>query len=400
MEKEKVVLAYSGGLDTSVIVKWLQDKYQMDVVALIADLGQPENLLLIQQKALEIGAIDATIVDTRTEFVNQFIAPAIKANALYEKKYPLSTALSRPLIAKHLVETAHRHNAKAVAHGCTGKGNDQVRFETAIMSLAPDLKIIAPQREWAMSRDEEIDYAKKQGIPVPVTKTSPYSVDENLWGRSAEAGELENPWLEPPPDAYSWTKSPEEAIDRPDYLEISFRSGLPVMVDEEELSLSEIISQVNKRASQAGVGRIDMVENRLIGIKSREIYECPAATVLITAHQELEALTLPRELMHYKYLIEQIYANQIYYGLWFSPLREALQAFIEKSQEHVSGKVKLKLYKGSCQVVGRRSDQSLYDYSLATYESGDKFSHQSAKGFIELWALPEKVWGKKHSHLG
>jgi argininosuccinate synthase len=400
MEKEKVVLAYSGGLDTSVIVKWLQDKYQMDVVALIADLGQPENLLLIQQKALEIGAIDATIVDTRTEFVNQFIAPAIKANALYEKKYPLSTALSRPLIAKHLVETARRHNAKAVAHGCTGKGNDQVRFETAIMSLAPDLKIIAPQREWAMSRDEEIDYAKKQGIPVPVTKTSPYSVDENLWGRSAEAGELENPWLEPPPDAYSWTKSPEEAIDRPDYLEISFRSGLPVMVDEEELSLSEIISQVNKRASQAGVGRIDMVENRLIGIKSREIYECPAATVLITAHQELEALTLPRELMHYKYLIEQIYANQIYYGLWFSPLREALQAFIEKSQEHVSGKVKLKLYKGSCQVVGRRSDQSLYDYSLATYESGDKFSHQSAKGFIELWALPEKVWGKKHSHLG
>lgn len=399
MAKEKVVLAYSGGLDTSVAVKWLQDKYDMDVIAVVLNIGQPENLLLIQRKALSIGAIESLIVDAQAEFINDFVAPAIMANTLYEKKYPVTTSLSRPLIAKHLVDTAKKRGASAVAHGCTGKGNDQVRIEAAVMTLAPDLKIIAPQREWAMSREEEIEYAKSQGIDVPVTKESPYSVDENLWGRSVEAGVLEDPWMEPPPDAYRWTTNPVEASDAPDYVEVVFEKGLPTLLNEEEMTLTEMIPELNQLAGRHGIGRIDMIEDRLVGIKSREIYECPAATVLIAAHRELESLTLTRDLLHYKYGVEEAYANLVYFGQWFSPLRQCLQAFIVASQERVSGTVRLKLYKGSCQVAGRKSPFSLYDYGLATYDRADQFSHESAKGFIELWGLPNKVWSKKQGEL-
>lgn len=395
MGKEKVVLAYSGGLDTSVAIKWLQDKYDLDVVAVALNVGQPENLHQIQRKALTVGALESLVIDAEDEFVADFVTPAIQANAMYEIKYPVTTSLSRPLIAKHLVETAKQHGSTTIAHGCTGKGNDQVRIETAIMALAPEMKIIAPQREWVMSREEEIEYAKSHGIEVPVTKASPYSVDENIWGRSVEAGVLEDPWQEPPPDAYQWTADPTEAPDTPEYVEVTFEGGKPTFLDEEQLSMVELIPELNRIAGKHGVGRIDMVENRLVGIKSREIYECPAATVLIAAHRELEALTLTRELAHYKYGIEEAYTQQIYFGQWFSPLRQCLQAFITASQERVSGTVRFKLYKGCLQVVGRKSPFSLYDHGLATYDRSDQFSHESAKGFIELWGLPNKVWAKK-----
>lgn len=395
MAKEKVVLAYSGGLDTSVAIKWLQDKYNMDVIAVVLNLGQPENLLLVQRKALEVGAIDSLIVDANKEFIDDFVFPALQANALYEKKYPISTSLSRPLIAKHMVEVAKAHGASAVAHGCTGKGNDQVRLETAIMALDPDIKIIAPQREWVMSREEEIEYAKSHNIEVPVTKAVPYSVDENFWGRSVEAGELEDPWVEPPPDAFSWTADPVDAPDTPDYLEIVFEHGKPVILNDQSLSMMELIPELNKLAGKHGIGRVDMVENRLVGIKSREIYECPAATVLIAAHRELESLTLTRDVLHYKYDIEEAYAREVYFGKWYSPLRLALQAFIDSTQHHVSGTARFKLFKGHCQIVGRKSPASLYDYGLATYDKSDQFSHEAARGFIELWGLPNKVWAKK-----
>ncbi|MDO8886117.1 argininosuccinate synthase [Candidatus Oleimmundimicrobium sp.] len=395
MSKRKVVLAYSGGLDTSVAIKWLQEKYDLEVITLALDVGQPIDLDAIKQKALIIGAKESHVIEAKKEFAQDFIFPALKANAIYEGKYPLPTALARPLIAKHLVEVAKKSGADLVAHGSTGKGNDQVRFEVSIASLEPSIKVIAPIREWTMSRDESMRYAEKHGIPVSTTKKSPYSVDENLWGRSCECGILEDPGKEPPEDAYSWTKSPLEAPDEPECLEISFIKGSPVELNGKQMSLVSLIEELNKTGGKHGIGRIDMIENRLVGIKSREIYECPAATILIQAHKELEALTLERDLSHFKELLGLKYAELVYYGQWFSPLREALDSFFEKTQEPVSGKIRMKLYKGSSNVVGRESKESLYDLSLATYETADSFSHESAKGFIELFGLPLKVWAKR-----
>jgi argininosuccinate synthase len=395
MSKEKVVLAYSGGLDTSVAIKWLQEKYNLDVIALVVNLGQPADIEAVRDKALAIGAVESYMVDAQKEFAEEFVLPVLKANAVYEGKYPLATALARPLIAKHLVEQAGKSGAKAVAHGCTGKGNDQVRFEISVAALNPFLEVIAPIREWGVSREEAIKYARKHGIPLPVTKTSPYSVDENLWGRSCECGVLEDPWVEPPGDAFSWTKDISRVPNEPEYIEIDFRVGKPVAIDGEKKRLVELISYLNRAGGKHGIGRVDMLENRLVGIKSREIYECPAAIILLLAHRELEALTLERDLIHYKAGLEQKYAEIIYYGQWYSPLREALDAFIDKTQGSVSGTVRMKLFKGNAIVVGRKSEKSLYDYSLATYEAADAFSHESAGGFIELFSLPIKVWAKK-----
>lgn len=393
--KETVILAYSGGLDTSVAIKWLEDRYGMQVVALAADLGQPGDMEAIRLKALQVGAVDAVTLDLKERFAEEFVLPALQANALYEGKYPLATSLARPLIAAVMVEEAGRRGAAAVAHGCTGKGNDQVRFDLTTMALGPDLRIIAPLREWNMSREDEIAYAQEHGIPVPVTVESPYSVDENLWGRSCEAGVLEDPMVEPREDAYEWTVAPSSSPDEPLYLEISFCAGRPTALDGEEMGLVQLIARVNELGGEHGVGRIDMVENRLVGIKSREIYEAPAATILIEAHRALESLTLTRETMHFKPLLETKFAELVYYGLWYDPLRAALVAAITTTQEKVSGEVRVKLYKGTCAVVGRQSKHSLYDYSLATYDRADEFSHRSSEGFIELWGLPLKVWGLK-----
>lgn len=397
---DSVVLAYSGGLDTSVAIKWLQERYGMEVVALAADLGQPGDMEAIREKALSIGAVDALNLDLKETFAEDYILPSLKANALYEGRYPLATALARPLIATVLVQEAEKRGSEAVAHGCTGKGNDQVRFDLTIMALGPDLRIIAPLREWNMSREEEIEYAEKLGIPVPVTMESPYSTDENIWGRSCEAGVLEDPTLEPPEDAYEWTVSPQDAPDEPEYLDICFESGRPVSLDGEELALVDLIVRLNERAGRHGVGRLDMVENRLVGIKSREIYEAPAAAVLIEAHRALEALTLTRETLHFKPVMEAKFAELIYYGLWYEPLTQALIKAVEATQPRVSGEVSAKLYKGGCVVVGRESEYSLYDYSLATYDRTDAFTHSSSEGFIELWGLPLKVWGMKRGGAG
>ncbi|MFW6113938.1 MAG: argininosuccinate synthase [Actinomycetota bacterium] len=390
---EKVILAYSGGLDTSVAIKWLQERYDMDVVALAADLGQPGDLEAIRQKALDTGAVDAVNMDLKATFAEEYVLPALKANALYEGKYPLATSLARPLIAAALVEEAKRRGASAVAHGCTGKGNDQVRFDLATMALGPELKIIAPLREWSMSREEEMEYAEKHGIPVPASVESPYSVDENLWGRSCEAGILEDPMAEAPEDAYEWTVSPREAPEEAEYMEIAFSSGRPVSLDGEELEMVEIVERLNGMGGRHGIGRIDMIENRLVGIKSREIYEAPAAAILIEAHRALESLTLTRETLHFKPVLEMKLSELIYYGLWYEPLCAALISAVEATQEKVSGSVRLSLYRGTCTVVGRESESSLYDYSLATYDRADTFSHRSSEGFIELWGLPLKVWG-------
>ncbi|HAW60077.1 MAG TPA: argininosuccinate synthase [Actinobacteria bacterium] len=395
MGKEKVVLAYSGGLDTSVAIKWLQEKYNLDVIALVVNLGQPADIEAVRDKALAIGAVESYMIDARKEFAEEFVLPALKANAVYEGRYPLATALARPLIAKHLVEQAGRSGAKTVAHGCTGKGNDQVRFEVSVAALNPFLEVIAPIREWGVSREGAIEYARKHGIPVPVTKKSPYSVDENLWGRSCECGVLEDPWVEPPADAFSWTRDVSQAPDEPDYMEIDFRAGKPVAINGKKKEFVKLILDLNRVGGKHGIGRVDMLENRLVGIKTREIYECPAAIILPLAHRELEALTLERDLVHYKAGLEQKYAEVVYYGQWYSPLKEALDAFIDKTQESVSGTIRVKLFKGNAIVVGRRSKKSLYDYSLATYEAADAFSHESAKGFIKLFGLPIKVWAKK-----
>ncbi len=393
--QEIVVLAYSGGLDTSVAIKWLQDRYDMQVVALAADLGQPGDMEAVRRKALEIGAVDAVTLDLKREFAEEFILPALKANALYEGKYPLATSLARPLIAREMVEEARRRGASAVAHGCTGKGNDQVRFDLTTMALEPELKIIAPLREWNMSREEEIAYAEEHGIPVPVTVESPYSVDENLWGRSCEAGVLEDPRVEPPEDAHAWTASPAEAPDEALYADIDFEAGRPVALDGGKMGLVDLILCLNDVGGKHGVGRIDMIENRLVGIKSRETYEAPAATILIEAHRALESLTLTRETMHFKPVLEAKFSELVYYGLWYEPLCGAIMAAVDATQEKVTGRVRVKLFKGSCVVVGRESPYSLYDYSLATYDRADAFSHSSSEGFIELWGLPLKVWGRK-----
>lgn len=394
MAKEKVVLAYSGGLDTSVAIKWLQDTYHYDVIAVAVDVGEGKDLDFIKEKALKVGAVKSIVVDARELFSKEYLLPALKANAMYEGKYPLVSALSRPLISKILVDIAEKEGAVAVAHGCTGKGNDQVRFDVSITALNPNLKIVAPVREWAMSRDEEIEYAKKNGIPIPIDLDNPYSIDQNLWGRSCECGVLEDPWVEPPKGAYDLTNHLEDTPDQPDEIEITFEKGVPVALNGEQKPLYEIVADLNKIAGKHGVGRIDHVENRLVGIKSREVYEAPAAMTLILAHRELEAITQPREVAQFKPIIEHKMSQVIYEGLWFSPIMDALQAFVEETQKHVSGTVRVKLFKGHAIVVGRKSDHSLYSFELATYNPDDQFDHKAALGFIKLWGLPTEVYSK------
>ncbi len=391
---EKLVLAYSGGLDTSVAIRWLHEKYGYDVIAVTIDVGNEKDFTFIKDKAVKVGAIKSMVMDAREEFVNDYIFPALKANAIYEEHYPLATALARPLIVKILVDVARSEGAKAIAHGCTGKGNDQVRFDVGINSLAPDLKIVAPAREWGMSREQLIQYAAKYGIPLPITSKSPYSIDENLWGKSTECGILEDPWNEPPEDAFSWTKSVKDAPDEPEYIEIGFEKGIPVSLNGKKLDGICIIRKLNAIAGNHGIGRIDMVENRLVGIKSRETYEAPAATVLLAAHKALETLTLSRMQYRFKQKVSAEYSNLVYEGLWFTAHREDLTAYINSTQRFVTGDVRIKLYKGNCTVVGRKSPYSLYSYGLATYAEGDQFDQSAAVGFIKLWGLPAKIQGQ------
>ncbi|MDY6912449.1 MAG: argininosuccinate synthase [Chloroflexota bacterium] len=388
---EKVVLAYSGGLDTSVAIKWIEEKYGYEVIALAIDIGMEKDYPSIQQRALDVGALKSLVIDAREVFIRDFVFPALQANALYEGEYPLATALARPLIAKLLVDVAHEERATAVAHGCTGKGNDQVRFDVSIAALDPKLKIIAPAREWGMTREEEIAYAKTHGITIPVTSESPYSTDENLWGRSIECGILEDPWIEPPEEIYDFTKSPKDAPDEPAYVEIEFDEGEPITLDGKDIYSVELIDRLAEIAGEHGVGRIDNLENRLVGIKSREIYEAPAATVLLKAHRALEAMTLSRDQQQFKEIITQKYSNLIYDGLWFGALRNDLAAYVKSSQQFVSGIVRVKLFKGNCTVVGRKSPHSLYDVSLATYDKGDVFDQSASVGFIHIWSLPVKT---------
>ncbi len=388
---KKIILAYSGGLDTSVLLKWIQEKYDAEVITITLDLGQKEDLKAIEEKAKKLGALKHYSIDAKKEFVEDYVFPAIKTNALYEGKYPVSTALSRPLIASKLVEVAIKEKADAVAHGCTGKGNDQVRIEVTVKSLAPDLKVIAPVRDWKMTRDAEIEFAKEHGIPIPVDVDKPYSVDQNLWGRSIECGVLEYPNEEPPEDIYQWTVSPEEAPDKPEYLSIRFEGGVPRVLNGEEMRSVRLIKTLNEVAGRHGVGRIDHIEDRLVGIKSREVYECPAAAVIIEAHRDLEKLVLTRHELLFKQQVEPQWAYLAYTGLWMDPLREDLDAFIEKTQERICGEVRVKLYKGSVMVVGRSSPMSLYDLDLATYDIKTTFDQSSSTGFIELWGLPTKV---------
>ncbi|MBU0650537.1 argininosuccinate synthase, partial [bacterium] len=384
---KKVVLAYSGGLDTSVIIKWLKDKYKgIEVVAFAGDVGQGKDLSPLKEKAIKTGASKIYIEDMKEEFISDYIFPALKAGALYEGKYPLATALNRPCIVKNMVKVALKEKADAVVHGCTGKGNDQVRFDVGFRTLAPELKIIAPLREWELkSREAEIEYAKEHGIDVPVTKESPYSLDLCLWGQSIECGVLENPDNEPPANCYQITDSPENAPDKPLYIEIGFEKGEPVSIDNKKMKALDLILKLNEIGREYGIGRIDMIENRLVGIKSREIYEAPSAVMLNIAHADLESLTMERDVYHYKQKMALDYANLVYYGQWFSPLREAMDAFVNKTQQKVTGSVRLKLYKGSAVVVGRKSPYSLYNESLATYTQGDVFDHKCYEGFIKLW---------------
>ena len=385
---DRIVLAYSGGLDTSVAVRWLADKYDAEVVAVTLDLGQGRELDDIRERALGVGAVRAHVIDVREEFIQEYILPSLQAGAIYEDKYPLATALGRPLIAKKLVEVAEIENASMIAHGCTGKGNDQVRMDVSARALNPAIRVVAPAREWGMTRPDEMEYAKSHGIPVPTSVESPYSTDTNLWGRSIECGVLEDPWTEPPEDVYTLTKAPTAAPDVPAYVEVEFEHGVPTKVNDVAMPLTELINSLETIAGAHGVGRIDMVENRLVGIKSREIYEAPAATVLHTAHRELEALVIPKDLERLKHDLGRTYADLVYNGLWFTPIREAIDAFVAKVQERVSGTTRLKLYRGDCRVVGRKSHNALYDTELATYDAGDRFDHSAAEGFIKIWGLP------------
>ena len=396
MVKERVILAYSGGLDTSVAITWLNKDY--DVIAVCMDVGEGNDLDFIHDKALKVGAIESHVIDVKDEFAEDYVLVALQGHTFYERKYPLVSALSRPLISKKLVEIAHKTGATTIAHGCTGKGNDQVRFEVAIASLDPSLKVIAPVREWKWSREEEINYAKANGVPIPADLDSPYSVDQNLWGRANECGVLENPWNEAPEDAYDLTVAPEAAPDSPLYVNIDFEAGVPVALDGKKMKLADLILELNDLAGKHGVGRIDHVENRLVGIKSREIYECPGAVTLLAAHKEIEDLTLVRELAHFKPIIENELSNLIYNGLWFNPATEALIAYLKSTQQVVNGTAKVKLYKGSATVVARKSDNSLYDESLATYTSADTFDQDAAIGFIKLWGLPSKVHAEVQAH--
>ena len=401
-QKDKAVLAYSGGLDTSVCIKWLQEEKNLDVIAVVGDVGQEhEGLEKIKQKALKTGAVECLVVDMRDVFAQDFLSKALAANALYENKYPLVSALSRPLISKHLVDAAHKFGAKYIAHGCTGKGNDQVRFEASILMLDPDIEIIAPVREWDLhTRSEEMEWAQAHGIEVPTTKKSPYSIDDNLWGRAIECGVLEDPWMEPPTDIYTMTVDPTEAPDEPQYVELEFARGLPYAIDGSQKSFLGIIYALNEIAGKHGYGRIDMIENRLVGVKSRECYEVPGALSLIQAHKTLEDLVLEREVLHFKLGMEQEWAKCVYNGQWFSPLKEAVDAFLASTQRCVAGTVKLKFNKGSCTVVGRKSAYSLYDYALATYDKDDSFDHAAAKGFIQLQTLSAKTWASNRRQEG
>ena len=392
---KKVVLAYSGGVDTSVCIPYLKQEWGVEeVITLAADLGQGDELEPIRQKALNSGASISLVADAKLEFIQNYAFPALQANALYENRYPLSTALARPLIAKLLVEAAEKYGADAVAHGCTGKGNDQVRFDVSIAALNPNLKVLAPAREWAMSREETIAYGEKFGIPSPVKKSSPYSVDLNLLGRSVEAGPLEDPYYEPTEEVYALTRSIQDTPDEPEYVEIGFEQGIPVSVDGTAYGPVEIFVHLNAIVGKHGIGRIDMLENRLVGIKSREIYETPALIMLISAHRDLESLTLAKDVTMYKRGIEETYGQMVYNGLWYSPLKSAIDAFIHNTQERVTGVVRLKLFKGNATIVGRKSANSLYAENLATYGSGDQFDHKAAEGFIYVWGLPTRVWSQ------
>ncbi|HPP16478.1 MAG TPA: argininosuccinate synthase [Dictyoglomaceae bacterium] len=389
---EKVVLAYSGGLDTSVAIKWLMQKYSLSVITLTVDIGQGINLNEIKKKAEDLGVEKAYVLDLKDEFVKDYVSPAIKANAMYERAYPLATALSRPLIAKYLAKIAKENGAKYVAHGCTGKGNDQVRIDLGVKAIAPDLEIIAPVREWNFSREEEMEYAVENDIPIPVSKKNPFSIDENLWGKSIEGGILEDPWQEPPEEIFELTKLKKE---EPSYIELSFEEGVLVELNGIRKSTVKIIEELNSIVGAYGIGRIDHIENRLVGIKSREIYEAPAAVLIIKAHEAIESLVFPRELLHFKRTLEDKYVELVYYGLWFDPLREAIQAFMDKTQERVTGKVRVKLQPWNFFIVGRESPYSLYDHDLATYDKGSTFSTESAIGFIKLFGLPNYLYAKK-----
>ena len=393
---EKVVLAYSGGVDTSVCIPYLINEWGVkEVITLAADLGQGEELKPIQEKALICGAVESLVEDVTETFVKNYAFPAIQANTLYENRYPLSTALARPLIAKLLVDAAEKYGADAVAHGCTGKGNDQVRFDVGIMALNPNIKVLAPAREWGMSREETIAYGEKFGIKSPVKKSSPYSIDRNLLGRSIEAGPLEDPMTEPPEEVFAMTKAIKDTPNEPEYIEIGFEKGIPVSINGNHLEPVALISQLNEIVGNHGVGRIDMIENRVVGIKSREIYETPALLVLIQAHRDLESLTLTGDVTRYKRGIEQTYGELIYQGLWYSPLKQALDGFIQQTQQTVSGTVRIKLFKGNAIIVGRKSDNSIYTPDLATYGADDQFDHKAAEGFIYIWGLPTKVWSQQ-----
>ena len=393
---ERVILAYSGGLDTSVAISWIGKETGKEVVAVAIDLGQGgEDMDVIRQRALDCGAVEAVVVDARDEFADEYCLPTIKANALYMDRYPLVSAISRPLIVKHLVDAARSHGGTVVAHGCTGKGNDQVRFEVGFASLAPELDVIAPVRDYAWTREKAIAFAEENAIPINVTKRSPFSIDQNVWGRAVETGFLEDLWNAPTKDVYDYTQDPTVNFNAPDELIISFDKGRPIAIDGRPLSVLEIIQELNTRAGAQGVGRLDVVEDRLVGIKSREIYEAPGAMVLITAHTELEHVTLERELGRYKRGVDQKWGELTYDGLWFSPLKRSLEAFVEHTQEHVSGDIRLVLHAGSVIVNGRRSGESLYDFNLATYDEGDSFDQSAAKGFVQLHGLSSKISAKR-----
>jgi argininosuccinate synthase len=394
---ERVVLAYSGGLDTSVGIGWLKDATGKEVVAMAIDVGQGgEDMEAIRQRALDCGAIESVVINAQEEFANDYLMPALKANALYQKRYPLVSALSRPLIAKYLALTAQQLGADTVAHGCTGKGNDQVRFEASVAAIAPELSSIAPIRDLALTRDKAIEYAAEHNLPIAQSKKSPYSVDQNVWGRAVETGFLEDPWNAPIEDLYAYTADPDQLREATE-LVVKFESGIPVAIDNVSYSPIEMVKKMNELAGAHGVGRIDIVEDRLVGIKSREIYEAPAAIALIAAHEELENLTLERDVNRFKKGIEDKWATMVYEGLWFSDLKQALDVFIDHTQHYVSGEVRLKLQGGRAVVTGRRSDQSLYDFNLATYDTGDSFDQSLAKGFIDLWALPSKISAKRRN---
>jgi argininosuccinate synthase len=395
MSHEKCVLAYSGGLDTSALIPYMKEKYGYDMICALVDVGRMQDLEALRRRALEAGAVESVVVDAKEEFLRDFAFPALKANALYEGKYPLHSALSRPLISKKIVELAHQHGAKVVAHGCTAKGNDQVRMDVSVRCLDPSVTVLGPARDWNMTRPELLDYLAARGIDLPLTKKNPYSIDENLWGRAIECGELEDPWAAAPQDAYLSTVDPKDAPDEPAEVVIGFEAGIPVSLNGKTMGPVELVESVDAIGGAHGFGRVDMVENRLVGIKSREVYEVPGSLSLIMAHGEIEDLTLTRELQHFKTAVDQRLTELIYEGLWFSPLAEALRAFIDESQRHVTGEARLSYFKGACRTVGRRSPNSLYVSKLATYGSGDTFSHESAEGFIRLWGLPVEVWARK-----